>query len=174
MIETLQAIRENGQTVYVSNSGQQFRGLGAVPYDTDPKTISGCNNWKLWHISLVDQYGRAKANLLFEEAWENQSFWGSDYNFCKYDCDWVNYFKSQGLDVGHLLSNITCKTTDVAEDVLDTAGELTQGGISTAKVLKNTVPILLVGVLAFAGYYGYQVATGKKTLQIGPVKLGKK
>jgi hypothetical protein len=172
--ETLHPIIEDGQMVYVTNSGQQFKTLGAIPYDTDPKTISGCNNWKLWHISLVDKYGRAKANLIFEEAWENKSAFSYDYNFCKYDCDWSSYFKSQGIDIGHLLSNVICKTTDVSEDVLDTAGEISQGGITTAKVIKTAVPLALAGLLAFAGYYGYQVATGKKSLNIGPVKLGKK
>lgn len=150
--------------------------LGTITADSTPDSPQdwGCNDWVVWHKRLVEAYGQNQANEIWVNAWESQSFWDTQFNFCKYDCDWSTYFKSQGLDAGHLLSNIVCKGKDVSEDVLDSAGEITKGGITTAKVLKTAVPALLILLAAGVAYVGYNVVTGKSEVNIGPLKLGNK
>lgn len=186
MIETLQAIRENGQTVYVSNSGQQYKtlgGLGIITHDAVPDKPEdwGCAEWMFWHQALVKKHGVDIADQIWSTEFSNQPWYDLDKEWCQYNCGYAEYFnKNSKLRIAPA-AKLKCGIEDVAGgagDVLTNAGDVLSdagSGISdTIGIAKKALPVLLLGVLAFAGYYGYQVATGKKTLQIGPVKLGKK
>lgn len=180
IIETLEPIKdENGQIIYVSSTGQKLKplsglGLGYIEItaDTNPDDIDGCEQWITYHQKLVQRYGRTNANQRFTQAWESQSFWAIDYNFCKYNCDFSNYFKSQGLDIGHLLSNVVCTTNEVVENTTEAVQTISQGVTTTSSVVSKAVPVLLIGLVAAVGYIGYQVATGKKSYNIAGYKIG--
>ncbi|MEM9859405.1 MAG: hypothetical protein AAF843_18770 [Bacteroidota bacterium] len=133
----------------------QGLGLNADSKPDTPKTWN-CTDWMLWHKAMVPVIGKQAANDKFIQAFEGQGSFDYHFNFCKYDCDWVNYFRSQGLDMGHLLSNLVCTATDVTEDVTGAAGDLSKGVLNTAGVVKNLVPIALVGLVAGLGYIGYK------------------
>ena len=80
------------------------------------------NDWILWHKALKAKYGMEEAQRRFIEAWENSSFWSMPYSFWKYNREFVDYFNSQGFNVGHTLSKTV---TNVARGI-ETTSQLTK------------------------------------------------
>lgn len=60
-------------------------------------------DWIAWHKALKVQHGPDEAKRIFVAAWENQSHWSSPYSWWKYNSEFVDYFNSQGFNVGHTL-----------------------------------------------------------------------
>jgi hypothetical protein len=119
-----------------------FKRISGMPWE--PPTGGGCSEWMQYHKGLVPMYGREKANELWLYYWEKLSPWSNNKNWCKYNSEFNSYFKSQGIDVGNLLSDVF----NTGGDVLDAA----TGAISTfAKIAKIGLPIL--GVYLVGKYF---------------------
>lgn len=126
-----------------------------------------CSDWVAWHKALVAAYGLDKANAIWYQQWASQSSWASPYNWCKYDNNFVNYFKGTGLDIGSIVSNLTVPVVQSAETIVST---VSQGATTAAANLVTTAdnatglaqflsslvkPVALVALIG-AGYWAYK------------------
>ena len=181
-IETLYPTKdENGKIVYVSSSGNTFRGLGEITADSEPDydnwgpdSYWSCSEWVEWHKALVKKYGLSEANSKFKLAWDKQDPFEHGISACRYDSGVVAYFRSQGVDIRSFVSAILLPLFETTANVADTTIDASKGIDSTIKVLRGLLPLAVVGIVGGLGYYGYRLATGKSSLQVGPVKIGKK
>lgn len=105
----------------------------------------GCAEWMLWHQLNVQQYGKPTANQKFMEAWAAQDGLMSPYNWCKYNTDFANYFKAQGINVGWLLSNLIVAADNVTQDGLSTLQDTSSAVASVARVVRVAAPWVAVG-----------------------------
>ncbi len=113
-----------------------------------PDYYWGTEEWITWHKALKDRHGLAVANQLWLEGWKAQSIWDKPFNWAKYDSDFANYFKSQGIDVGHLLSKVVV------------AGETTVENVAQAAVFtSNFLPTIITAGVILAGFIIYKEAT---------------
>jgi hypothetical protein len=110
-----------------------------------PDTYWSCFEWVEFHKALVKEYGLQKANQIFAQEWRKQDSWASPYNWCKYDQSFVNYFKSQGIEAGHIFSNFFLDAADTVDNVADTVKR-------TSGLLKAVLPIAVVALLLFFAY----------------------
>lgn len=111
-----------------------------------------CWQWKEWHVALESHYGLAVANQIWVAAWLDQDGTANPFNWCKYDSDWVDYFESKGLDMGHFLSDLFGAGTNLGEG----AADLVDGVASTASTIGSVLPIILIGTGLYLGYEYYQ------------------
>lgn len=150
-----------------------IKGISAAPviywysdplYDTASNAWYGnyvpwtCADWKAWHIKLEEHYkNTAQANIVWEQAWaapDNQCwFLGQvgcpDTSYCRYDCAFVAYLKSKGIDVGNIVSHTTCNLSAVVIDIVEAASNVSTGLNNTSKAMKWGIP-LAAGVLGYA------------------------
>lgn len=135
-------------------------------------TYWSTTQWIVWHKRLVEEYGIEKANEIWSLAWGNQGTLDHPYNYYKYDSTFVQYFDSQGIDVGwwgsKILTSTTTAVADTVEDVTNAVDNLSDGILSTSNVLKVAVPAALFGV----GYYFYKnYIKGSKRIKIKGVTV---
>ena len=123
----------------------------------------GCADWMEWHKANVKTYGKDVANTKFTTQFNQLSSWNSEYSFCKYNCDWAQYFGNYGIDVSDVFSRATCS----AVKVIDDAGSVvtnTTGGLSTgSSVIKWLLPIgVIVGAAWAVDKYVYPIFPKRK------------
>jgi len=133
-----------------------------------------CADWEAWHKALDAKFGTYKANDIWLAAWqapENQclllaSMGCPDTDFCRVNCDFVEYFYSKGITIGNVLSNVYCDLSNVVMDITQVtsnvtgaAGNLSDGIQQTSSVLGNLLPL---GALIVGGYFVYNYATTEK------------
>lgn len=111
-----------------------------------------CQEYQLWHKLNVDAYGADVANKKFIAAWSELDSFDHNYNWCKYDSDFTNYFKRYGIDVGNWISNIF----NAGSNVIDAAGSITQSASNTAKLFKWIIPLAVLIALAIASVWAYK------------------
>ena len=181
-VETLYPTKdENGKTIFVTASGNTFRGLGEITADSEPDYDSwgpdsywSCSEWVAWHKALVKKYGRVEANAKWKLAWDKQDPFEHGISTCRYDSQVVQYLLSQGIDIRSFASAILLPLFETAANVADTTIDASKGIDGTIKVLRGLLPLAVIGLVGGLGYYGYRLATGKSSLEVGPVKIGKK
>ena len=104
----------------------------------------GCAEWQAWHTANVIKYGATVANQKFITQFNQLSSVNSAYNFCKYNCDWAQYFGNYGIDV----SDVTSKAACAAVTVVDAAGNVvtnTAQGVSSASgLIKYLLPLAVI------------------------------
>jgi len=131
-----------------------------------------CTEWMHWHKELVKSFGRNKANEMFVLEFDKQSSFDLQVNTCKYNSDFVKYFKSQGLNAGNVLSNLIINTGKVVDEVGGGANELAKGVNSTARTLKTFVPLLIAAVGIGGIYYLYKnYLKGNKKIKVAGVSI---
>lgn len=101
-----------------------------------------CNQWMLWHKKLVECYGKEQANEIFIDQWEKQSSIDTQYNWCKYDREFMNYFSKQGFTT-HGIAELWVSAGNVADNV----GKGAENTSSGAQFLAKFLPYLLIVVL---------------------------
>jgi len=126
-------------------------------YDTPANRLAGkntwhCIHWQRWHQELDKKYGTYNANFLWQAAWNHEDNWCYAYvaincpktEICRYDCDFVRYLASKGMEVGNMFSNLVC---DLSGIVLN----ITEAVEDTTKTVKTTVPLAIGGLTLMAG-----------------------
>lgn len=135
---------------------------------TDPLIVGSLNlpvditdwsaqNWVDYYKTLKAKLGKDKAQSYFLTDIDKIGFWDNANNY-KYDCDFVNYFKGEGFQVGNLFSNIYCSTTTSIYNTLDTVQNITD----SAKKVSNYTPLIIIGAIGLIGYIAYQNYGSKK------------
>lgn len=114
-----------------------------------------CTQYRQWHELNVNAYGAQTANQKFIDAWSQLDAFDSNFNWCKYDSDFANYFESYGIDVGHILSH----AINSAGDVVDAAGNVVDSANNTTNVLKWLLPMVVIIAAIIALNYAYKKFT---------------
>lgn len=112
-----------------------------------------CDQWKQYYINNKAAYGKAKAQDILNADIANTNSLTSNIQFCKYDCDWVNYFHGEGLDTGNIFSKAYCATDAAVTAVQNTAQTVSNitAGVSSVTQSK-VVSVALVAGAAFVAY----------------------
>jgi hypothetical protein len=94
-----------------------------IPTSPDPTTFKGfpvdqddwsCAQWKQYYENNKKAYGKRKALSIIDIDTSNIGVLAKG-NYCRYDCDFVNFFTSEGLNTGNLISKTYCAANNVAD-----------------------------------------------------------
>lgn len=99
-----------------------------LPADLDDWS---CSNWQLYITRNEAIYGIAKAREYFYVDFDRLHQFASAWD-CKYDCDFIRFLNSKGIDYSSILSNVYC-----------TAENLTGVAEKWTRTSKIWIPILL-------------------------------
>lgn len=117
-----------------------------------PDSYWSCGDWKRFAEQLVAAYGKEQALVVFGAYWDQQDSFEHAYNWCKYDGDFVAYFKSLGVTDDR---NPFAKGWGIAGDAISTVGNTVEGAKNASGMVKYLIPVL-VGLAAIGiSYYGY-------------------
>jgi hypothetical protein len=114
-----------------------------------------CDTWKEYYIRNKAAFGKEKAQTILNRDIANTNSFSGHIQWCKYDCEWVKYFASEGLKTGNVFSESYCAGTAVVsavEHTAETADNLT-GSVSKLTSSK----VLSLGLIAGAGYLALKV-----------------
>jgi hypothetical protein len=130
--------------------------FASAPDATNPDSIPNtsvidstwdCSQWITWHKANVSAYGQSAANDKFQQYWSQLSTWDSAYNFCKYQSDFYNYFKSQGIDTGWWLSHLFVDASQIVNNTGSAAVNLSNAATNTTKVIQWLLPISVIALV---------------------------
>jgi hypothetical protein len=125
-----------------------------------------------WKRLKASGIGLQAAKDIFLNDIGNTGAWAS-VNLCKYDCSFVNYFKSEGFtDIGNIFSNALC----AANTVIVATGNVANAAANTAQAVANTTStvskltqpkyLIAIAILGGLGYYEFKIKPNqKKTLK---------
>lgn len=112
-----------------------------------------CNDWMIWHSRLKAEYGLSTANEKWITAWNEQDVWESNYNWCKYNCDFAAFAQANNLPIRNIFSRLTC-------GVVDVGGNIADGFTTGAKIVKVAIPLAVIGVGVFYAFKAYTTLKG--------------
>jgi hypothetical protein len=128
----------------------------------------GCEDWKQWHTANVNKYGKDQANQKFLLQFNQLSTWNSAYSFCRYNCDWAQYFGNYGIDVGDVFSHAACSAVTVIDNAGNIVTNTTSGLSTTSSILKWALPLAaIVGGVWAVDKYVYPIFPKKKAAVSG-------
>lgn len=130
--------------------------LQGLPDDLDNFS---CAQWQTYYLRLKQKYGKDFALLKIQEEGERVGVW-ADLHACKYNCDFISFFKSEGLQGGNLFSKVFCAVDTVADTVTDTVETVGEIASQTNNAVKNG-GLLLVAVAAGFWYFNSINKNGK-------------
>lgn len=103
----------------------------------------GCGQWYLYHRANAELYGVEIANKYLINDFERLNPF-ADAWACKYDCDFLNYLKNNGINYTNFISDIYCTAENLTSATRTTSE-------SVAKLSKIILPLALIG----GAYYIY-------------------
>lgn len=116
------------------------------PPDCDNWT---CAQWKQYYIINKSKLGKDKAEYYLNNDTDRIGMFSTGMK-CAYDCDFINFFRSEGININSITSNLWCGTVNLA-----------QATKNTTSVIKNTTSLvesitgnklLLTALIAGGGY----------------------
>jgi hypothetical protein len=117
-----------------------------LPQDMDDW---GCSNWKDYYNRNKAAGGKAYAVSLINSETERVGSW-ADVHMCKYDCDFVRYFRSEGIDTGNIVSKLFCSV----DNVVSAAQNTTDSVNTVSKIVSN--PLVIIAGLTLTGFIVYK------------------
>lgn len=132
-----------------------------LPSSTVPSTYKdfpldmddwNCAQWKAYYQRNKTALGKEKALEIVNIDSERIGVFANVHS-CIFDCDWINYFKSEGLKVSSIVSSVYCgavKGGEVVGNAVDTAANVTD----FASSFTGNKLLLFIG-LGVAGYVAY-------------------
>jgi len=133
-----------------------------TPSSQYPQTYAGfppdmddwnCDQFKMYYQNNKAIIGKVAALQLIQNEAAKLSFTSTISNWCKYDCDFVNYFKNEGLTTGNIFSTLYCATSNVVDAVGSVTGAVSNTADFFSGLTKNK--LLMAGLLAGGAYYFY-------------------
>jgi hypothetical protein len=113
-----------------------------------------CAQWQMWYDKMEVKYGAAQARDKFINAWTYADNWNWTWNFtagqtCGIDCDFINYFRTKGIDVAITGASNVCTLVDVTTDLVDATKHTSEGIKNTASLASTWLPIAIVGGVVY-------------------------
>lgn len=120
-----------------------------------------CNEWIQWYTLNLQAFGTAASIARFIDAWnhdDNNSIlsWEAMGILCGYDCDFINYFRSKGLDVANWGAENTCTFVSIPSNLIDATAAVSQGVKNTANTVSFLAPIVIISLTGLFLYAQYQ------------------
>lgn len=134
-----------------------------IPSSPNPETYAGfpedqddwgCKHWQLYYEQNKALYGAEKARNYFANDFDRIGFF-SDGQWCLTDCNWLNFFKKEGLDYFDIASKVWCGADEVVGNVTESVKNVS-GGIKN--VSKWLVPGIVVAALGVGYYHRKKIA----------------
>lgn len=122
--------------------------------------VWNCADWQAWHEALEAYYqSTTTANGIWKSAWlheDNYCFALGQFicpvtSNCRYDCDFVEYFASKGMEIGNLFSNTVCDLSNIILNLTESAQNVSQGVKDTTKTVSKLLPFAAVAVIGYGG-----------------------
>lgn len=111
--------------------------------------------WIAWHKALKRAYGQQKANMIWAKAWYAQGFWDKPFSFYKYNKNFTDYLRSQGIDIGNPFSKVFVASEKIVDATTEAAVDVASGAARTLKATSSLLPLLVLGVLGGGLYLLY-------------------
>lgn len=113
-----------------------------------------CTVWKDWYIKNVNQLGKASANLKFANAWTEPNNWsiGSNAFDCCNDCDIVQFYANNGVDIRCTGTALLCNIQNLAGNIVNATSQTASVTYKTTKLVNDYFPYIVIGGLAYFGY----------------------
>jgi len=135
----------------ISFNGSPITWQSQPVYDTWGPNFGGywmCAEWMAWHQELEKKYGRQDANLIWYQAWNQQSSLSGPQN-CKWDSTFTNYLINVGLlDPNEWAMILPTIVKDAGEVITSTTG----AAATISKLIKPVAFLVLIG----AGVWAYK------------------
>lgn len=116
-----------------------------------------CEIWKEWYNMNALKYGQATARNKFVNAWahpDNFSYtFSAAGNDCGIDCNFVNYFRTKGIDVAYTGVETICNLVSVPSTLIDATASAASAANTTIKTVGTLLPF---AVVALGGMYIYK------------------
>ena len=110
-----------------------------------------CEEWQRWWIALLGYYGREEATNRWVYAYQRyyyETYFDDVANKipsgCSWNCDFINYFRTQGIDVAMLGAETTCNLIDIVSNTVNVVENVTSGVAKTSSVWSDLLPIVSV------------------------------
>jgi hypothetical protein len=106
-------------------------------------------HWKLWWIELKAHFGLVEAQKRFINAWNYPDNWSYGMNWGighqgAYDCDFLNYFRHQGIDLAMWGAENLCTLVDTGSNLIDATENISEGIKKTSGFVGTVLPYLLM------------------------------
>lgn len=175
---------------------QQQSGLrGTITFNTAPTSDWECQDWKFWHEELVKAFmagafkSRIKysqpdavrlANQVFVTWWNKLVGSFSSKNFCGYESQWFNYFRSVGLEsilswFQGIFIPVATSAVKVTESATEAISNIADAAKNTTKTAKWLIPTILILATVGVGAYTYKnYIRGNEKVKLRPSLSGTK
>jgi hypothetical protein len=119
-----------------------------------------CAQWKTYYQNNVKALGKDRALQIVDVDSENVGMFATVHS-CLYDCEWVKYFKAEGLSASNIFSTLYCGASNIATSAVNTA-------VNSAGVIENVTgaaksfsgsKLLIGGAILLAGFGIYKIVT---------------
>ena len=117
--------------------------------------------WEIWFDKLIDKYGLESGQQKFHNAWSfadnwSQGVWSSGVGWegC-YDCDFVNFCRTRGIDVACWGLDNTCTLVSVGTNLIDATQNVSQGVENISEAGLTITQMLPFFAIAVAGLFTY-------------------
>lgn len=119
-----------------------------------------CEDWITWHGAVKSKYGKEKADRLFVEWWNKQS-WGASPIDCRtFNTVFRNFLKKENLlDASYGGASIIKPLgaiTDVLSSGSDIVSDTSKGVGNTAKTLKIVLPLIAITLFVGVSFWAYK------------------
>lgn len=116
-----------------------------------------CNDWILWHKFLVEKFGKAKANFMWDYAFSLSGSLSSNLDCRTFNSNFRQYVAKNDLNP-YANAGIYTPILKGAGTIQDVTGGIFSGISSffTGKNVKNILTIVTIGAVAFGGLYAYK------------------
>jgi hypothetical protein len=135
--------------------------MAAYPTVSNDIDSWGCDTWILYYKLMKAKLGKVEAQRILLIDADRASFFATLFTSCKGDCNFINYFKSEGIPTGNFITDLYCGTTQTAVDIVEGTGAIVSGASNTAKTIGTLLPVVIIGGTVAYGVYLYR-KYGKK------------
>ncbi len=115
-----------------------------------------CDQWKLWYQLNKQKKGQATAKNKFITAWNNPDNFSYTFssagNECGIDCDFVEFFRVEGIDVSYTGVETICNLSSLPSNVITAVNTTAQTANNTISTVGAVLPFLIIGGSAFFIY----------------------
>jgi hypothetical protein len=115
-----------------------------------------CPQWQMWYDKNAQKYGATVAQDKFVNAWSYSDNWAWTANtageMCGLDCDFVNYFRTKGIDVARFGVQTACNLVSIPTNIIDATANVAQGAKDATGVVAQIAPYA-VGAVVIWGVY---------------------
>ncbi|MFN0048210.1 MAG: hypothetical protein ACKVOU_03685 [Cytophagales bacterium] len=118
--------------------------IGGLPQSIDDWKAS---DWQTYYKRIKTTYGKETALKVFTSDIDRIGFFSSGNNL-KYDCDFIDFFKKEGLNGGNWISKVFCTANTVVDATTSTVSNVA----NTVKNVSNPTVLIIAGI-AIGGFF---------------------